>query len=257
MVQYKWVALSNTTIGMLMASIDATIVLIAMPAIFRGIDINPLHVFPVPAVDNVRLQHRNRHFACDFWQIVRHVRQSKTLQFRLRHLHRRLNPAFPNAEHRRRRSHGTDHLPFGSRSRSSILFSNSGAIITDAFPENERGKALGINQLSFLAGSLIGLVLGGVLAVYDWRLVFLVSVPVGVIGTVWSYWKLKEQNVVRRKTENGYLGQHNLRRRLNPDFARHDLRVNALWQLTDGLGQPMGYSVTCFRSSLADCFSIH
>ncbi len=82
---------------------------------------------------------------------------------------------------------------------AAFLFSNSGAIITDAFPENERGKALGINQLAFLVGSLIGLVLGGVLAVYDWRLVFLVSVPVGVIGTVWSYWKLKEQNIVRKR----------------------------------------------------------
>jgi MFS family permease len=65
---------------------------------------------------------------------------------------------------------------------AAFLFSNGGAIITDAFPENERGKALGINQLAFLAGSLIGLVLGGVLAVFDWRLVFLVSVPVGIIG---------------------------------------------------------------------------
>jgi EmrB/QacA subfamily drug resistance transporter len=82
---------------------------------------------------------------------------------------------------------------------AAFLFSNSGAIITDAFPTNERGKALGINQLAFLAGSLIGLVLGGVLAVFDWRLVFLVSVPVGIIGTIWSYWKLKEQNIARKK----------------------------------------------------------
>ena len=82
---------------------------------------------------------------------------------------------------------------------AAFLFSNSAAIITDAFPENERGKALGINGLSFLAGSLVGLVLGGILAIFDWRLVFLVSVPVGVIGTVWSYWKLKELNITRKK----------------------------------------------------------
>jgi MFS family permease len=82
---------------------------------------------------------------------------------------------------------------------AAFLFSNSAAIITDAFPENERGKALGINSLAFLAGSLVGLILGGVLAVYDWRLVFLVSVPVGILGTVWSYWKLKEQNIVRKR----------------------------------------------------------
>ncbi len=88
---------------------------------------------------------------------------------------------------------------------AAFIFSNSGAIITDAFPENERGKALGINGLSFLAGSLIGLVLGGVLAAYDWRLVFLVSVPVGVIGTVWSYWKLKD-TTLRRKQKMDYWG---------------------------------------------------
>jgi MFS family permease len=82
---------------------------------------------------------------------------------------------------------------------AAFLFSNSAAIITDAFPANERGKALGINQLSFLVGSLIGLVLGGVLAVYDWRLVFLVSVPVGIVGTVWSYWKLKDNTFSNRK----------------------------------------------------------
>jgi MFS family permease len=80
----------------------------------------------------------------------------------------------------------------------AFLFANSAAIITDAFPSNERGKALGINQISFLAGSLVGLVLGGILAVYDWRLVFLVSVPVGVVGTVWSYLKLKEQGTIRK-----------------------------------------------------------
>ena len=80
----------------------------------------------------------------------------------------------------------------------AFLFANSAAIITDAFPSNERGKALGINQIAFLAGSLVGLVLGGILAVYDWRLVFLVSVPVGVLGTVWSYLKLKEQCTIRK-----------------------------------------------------------
>jgi MFS family permease len=80
----------------------------------------------------------------------------------------------------------------------AFLFANSAAIITDAFPSNERGKALGINQISFLAGSIVGLVLGGILAIINWRLVFLVSVPVGVIGTVWSYMKLKERGTIRR-----------------------------------------------------------
>jgi MFS family permease len=80
----------------------------------------------------------------------------------------------------------------------AFLFSNIAAIITDAFPPNERGMALGINQVAGLAGGFLGLVLGGVLAVYDWRYVFLISVPFGLFGTVWSYWKLREQAVIRK-----------------------------------------------------------
>ena len=80
----------------------------------------------------------------------------------------------------------------------AFLFANGAAIITDAFPENERGQALGINMVSVLAGSLIGLVMGGILAYYNWRYIFLVSVPFGVLGTVWSYAKLKETGRINR-----------------------------------------------------------
>ena len=79
---------------------------------------------------------------------------------------------------------------------AAFLFSNSAAIITDAFPANERGKALGINQVAALAGSFVGLVIGGTLATIDWRLVFLVSVPVSIFGAAWSYWKLKELGTI-------------------------------------------------------------
>ena len=75
---------------------------------------------------------------------------------------------------------------------AAFIFSNSAAILTDAFPVDERGKALGLNQVAALSGQFIGLILGGILAVYDWRLVFLVSVPFGIFGTVWSFLKLKE-----------------------------------------------------------------
>jgi EmrB/QacA subfamily drug resistance transporter len=81
----------------------------------------------------------------------------------------------------------------------AFLFANSAAIITDAFPPNERGKALGLNGIFFIVGSFVGLILGGVLAVYDWRFVFLVSVPVGLFGTVWSYLKLKELGTIKRQ----------------------------------------------------------
>ena len=75
---------------------------------------------------------------------------------------------------------------------ASFTFSNSAAILTDAFPPDERGKALGLNTMAFLSGQFVGLILGGILAFYNWRYVFLVSVPVGLLGTVWAYLKLKE-----------------------------------------------------------------
>src|SRR6202044_173475 len=77
----------------------------------------------------------------------------------------------------------------------AMLFANSSAILTDAFPANKRGMALGLNQVAGIAGSFIGLVLGGVLGPVSWRWVFLVSVPFGVMGTIWSYLKLKELGV--------------------------------------------------------------
>jgi MFS family permease len=80
----------------------------------------------------------------------------------------------------------------------AFLFSNGAALITDAFPPDERGKALGINQVAGLIGTLLGLVLGGVLAVFDWRYVFLISVPFGLFGTIWSYWKLRELAAIRK-----------------------------------------------------------
>ncbi len=199
MVQYKWVALSNTTIGMLMASIDMTIVLIAMPSIFRGINIDPFTsfqyllwiMFGYSIVTATLLVTFGR--LSDMFGRVK-LYNLGFLIFTVGSILLFLTPNTGDAG-------AIELIAFRivQGVGAAFLFSNSGAIITDAFPANERGKALGINQLAFLAGSLIGLVLGGVLAVFDWRLVFLVSVPVGIIGTIWSYWKLKEQNIVRKK----------------------------------------------------------
>jgi EmrB/QacA subfamily drug resistance transporter len=199
MVQYKWVALSNTTIGMLMASIDMTIVLIAMPSIFRGIQIDPFTsfqyllwiMFGYSIVTATLLVTFGR--LSDIYGRVKLYNLGFAI-FTVGSILLFLTPNTGDA--------GAIELIIFRIVQgvgAAFLFSNSGAIITDAFSENERGKALGINQLAFLAGSLIGLVLGGVLAVYNWRLVFLVSVPVGIIGTVWSYWKLKEQHIANRK----------------------------------------------------------
>ena len=198
MVEYKWVALSNTTLGTLMASIDSTIVLIALPAIFRGININPFSsfqymlwiLFGYSIVTATLLVTFGR--LSDMFGRVRLY----NLGFAIFTVGSILLSITPNQGD----AGAIELIVFRivQGIGGAFLFANSAAIITDAFPSNERGKALGINQISFLAGSLIGLVLGGILAIYDWRLVFLVSVPVGVVGTVWSYLKLKEQATIRK-----------------------------------------------------------
>ena len=81
---------------------------------------------------------------------------------------------------------------------AACLLANAAAIITDAFPANQRGMALGINNIVGVSGMFVGLVLGGLLAPIDWRLVFLISVPVGLFGTVWAYLKLEERSQPRR-----------------------------------------------------------
>ena len=206
MVEYKWVALSNTTLGILMASIDGTIVLIALPSIFRGIGINPFTsfqyllwiMFGYSIVTATLLVTFGR--ISDMFGRVRLY----NLGFAIFTVGSILLFLTPNQGDLGAIELIAFRIVQGVG--AAFLFANSGAIITDAFPANERGKALGINQVAFLAGSLIGLVLGGVLAVYDWRLVFLVSVPVGVVGTVWSYWKLKEKGVIKRNQKMDYWG---------------------------------------------------
>src|SRR5437016_4640026 len=87
----------------------------------------------------------------------------------------------------------------------SIVIISLPAIFTDAFPPDQRGTAMGINQVAGISGSFIGLILGGVLAAVDWRLVFLVSVPIGIGGTIWSYLSLRETGV-RTKAKIDWLG---------------------------------------------------
>ena len=181
-----------------MASIDGTIVLIALPAIFRGINIDPFSsfqyllwiLFGYSIVTATLLVTFGR--ISDMFGRVRLF----NLGFAIFTVGSVLCYITPNQGNLGALELVVSRIVQGVG--AAFLFANSAAIITDAFPANERGKALGINMVSFLAGSLVGLVLGGVLAVYDWRLVFLVSVPVGVIGTVWSYWKLKELGTIKR-----------------------------------------------------------
>ncbi|MGA2875792.1 MAG: MFS transporter [Nitrososphaerales archaeon] len=194
MVEYKWVALSNTTIGVLMASINGTIILISLPAIFNGIKLNPLApdafqyllwiLFGYSIVTATLLVTFGR--ISDMFGRVRLynlgfaiVTAGSILLY--------LTPGTGTTA-------GLELILFRviQGVGAAFLFSNSSAIITDAFPHTERGKALGINQISALIGSLVGLILGGILSTFYWRDVFLVSVPVGIAGTAWSYLRLKE-----------------------------------------------------------------
>ena len=89
---------------------------------------------------------------------------------------------------------------------SALFMANSAAILTDAFPHNELGKALGINMVALMSGQFLGLILGGVLAIFNWRYIFLISVPFGLLGTIWSYYKLKETSTKAAKTKIDILG---------------------------------------------------
>lgn len=191
-MQYKWIALSNTTIGVLMASINGTIIIISLPAIFRGININPFTSFQYllwilmgyNVVTATLLVSFGR--LSDIYGRVR-LYNLGFLIFTIGSILLFLTPNKGDL--------GALELIIFRIAQgigAAFLFSNSAAIITDAFPFNERGKALGINQIAALAGSLVGLILGGILSVINWRYVFLVSVPVGILGTIWSYTKLKE-----------------------------------------------------------------
>ncbi len=200
MVQYKWVALSNTTIGVLMASINGTIMLISLPAIFRGIDLDPFNSFEYllwilmgyMVVTAVLLVTVGR--LSDIFGRVRLF----NLGFLIFTVGSILLFLTPNIIVAKGAPEAMGLIVFRMIQAvgAAFLFANSAAIITDSFPSSERGKAMGINQVAGLAGSLIGLILGGILAAINWRYVFLVSVPVGILGTVWSYAKLKD-NAVR------------------------------------------------------------
>jgi MFS family permease len=193
--RYRWVALSNTTLGMLMATINSSIVLISLPAIFRGISLNPL------APGNVSYL---------LWMLMGFLLVTAVLVVSLG----RLGDIYGRV---RVYTLGFVVFTVGSIALcvdpftaargalwlilwrlvqgvgAAMLFANSTAILTDAFPPHRRGLALGVNQVAAIAGGFIGLILGGILAEVDWRLVFLVSVPFGVLGTIWSFLSLHEQ----------------------------------------------------------------
>ena len=204
---YKWVVLSNTTVGVLLATINSSILLIALPDIFRGIGINPL----APGNTNYLL-----------WMILGFLIVTAVLvvsfgrlgdmygRVRMYNLGFVIFTVFSLLLTATWLKGGAGALwligmRIGQGVGGALLFANSSAIITDAFPETQRGLALGINNVAGIAGSFMGLILGGLLAPVQWRLVFLVSVPFGVFGTVWAYMKLRDLSA-RQPAKIDWLG---------------------------------------------------
>ena len=197
---YKWIALSNTTLGVLMATINQSIVLIALPDIFRGIGLNPLS----PGNTSYLL-----------WMFMGFLVVSAVLVVSFG----RLGDMFGRV-----RMYNFGFAIFSVASvllavtwlhgssgalwliiwrvvqgiGGAFLFANSAAILTDAFPSNQRGTALGINSIAAIAGSFIGLLLGGLLGPVNWHLVFVVSAPIGAFGTVWAYFMLRDIGTRKR-----------------------------------------------------------
>ena len=192
--RYRWVALSNTTAAVFMSALDGSIVIIALPAIFRGIHLDPL------APGNISYL---------LWMIMGY----RLIQAVLVVTVGRLGDMYGRV-----RIYNAGFVVFTAASLllsfdpfigaaaalwligwrvlqafgGSMLTANSAAILTDAFPPDRRGFALGLNQVAAIAGQFIGLVAGGILAAWDWRAVFWVNVPVGIFGTIWAYRKLRD-----------------------------------------------------------------
>ncbi len=195
--RYKWLALSNTTLGMLMATINQSIVLIALPDVFHGIGLDPLS----PGNTSYLL-----------WMFMGFLVVSAVLVVSFG----RLGDMFGRV-----RMYNTGFAIFSVASvfltvtwmhgadgalwliiwrvvqgiGGAFLFANAAAIVTDAFPANQRGTALSVNSIAAIAGSFIGLILGGLLAPVNWHLIFLVSAPIGAFGTIWAYFMLHDIGV--------------------------------------------------------------
>ena len=197
---YKWIALSNTTLAVLLATLDASITLIAMPDIFRGI-----HLDPLVAGNSFYL----------LWMVLGYLVVTSVLIVsigRLGDMYGRVKiynlgfviytvASLLLAIDWMTGKPGATYLILWRLVQGvggACLLANSAAILTDAFPANQRGMALGINNIVGVSGMFVGLVLGGLLAPISWRMVFLISVPVGLFGTLWAYMKLRELSTPRR-----------------------------------------------------------
>ncbi len=198
--KYKWTALSNTTLGAFMAALDGSIVIISLPAIFRGINLDPLQASNVGYL----LWTLMGYLVCTAVLVVSFGRlgdmfgrvkmyNAGFVLFTVASIALALTPG-----------QGSSAALYLISMRvfqgigGALLLANSTAILTDAFPPEERGLAMGINMVAVIAGSFIGLIVGGLLAAWDWRMIFWINVPFGIFGTVWAYLKLKEVGIKKR-----------------------------------------------------------
>lgn len=206
--RYKWIALSNTSLGVFMAALNANIVMISLPAIFRGIQINPMApgstvyllwlMMGYTVVTATLLVSFGR--ISDIYGRARLYNLGFAI-FTAASILLAFTPGQGNA--------GAVELIIFRLIQgvgSGFLFSNSTAIITDAFPRNQRGMAMGLNQILAVGGTLVGLIVGGVLADLHWRWIFLVSVPIGLAGTIWAYLKLREVGTLTKHQKIDWLG---------------------------------------------------
>jgi MFS family permease len=198
-IDYRWIALSNTTLGILMAGLNTSVVMIALPAIFRGIGVDPL----APGETDYLL-----------WVLVGYILVTASLLVtagRISDMYGRVrlyNAGFAIFTlgsllcffvQGQGNTAAMELIVFRivQAIGGTFLMANSAAILTDAFPPEQRGLAMGVNQIGMIAGTFFGLLLGGLLAEIDWRAVFLVSVPFGLFGTVWAYLVLHETATIR------------------------------------------------------------
>lgn len=185
-MDYKWKALSTTSVGAMMAAVDSTIVILAL--------------FPIAA-------DLGTDFVTIVWVIIAYILMSTALVLSLGRI---------SDMYGRKKMYNMGFIIFTIGSALSgaaptgislvvfrgvqgvgaaLLVANSYAIVSEAFPPNERGKAFGINSIVWGSGSVLGIVLGGVIIAFtSWRLIFLINVPIGIFGTLWAYRALKESS---------------------------------------------------------------
>ncbi|MCY0899563.1 MAG: MFS transporter [Firmicutes bacterium] len=205
---YKWIALSNTTLGILMAAINGSSLIIALPAIFRGIHVNPLAANSESLLLWVLMGYNvaTTILLVAFGRISDSIGRVRlyNLGFAIFTLGSILLFLTPG-----KGITGEWELIIFRMVQGiggAFLYANSTAIITDAFPPHERGLAIGLNGIAGMAGAVIGIVVGGILATVGWRYVFLINVPFGLAGTVWAYIALRELDMDRPPLHMDWLG---------------------------------------------------